>query len=168
MADATNYITESQLISNLQNSYIDEGQKKELEALIPSMTDEEKEHLLSLINQAAEEGKKVNDEYHKSVNELNEEARNKMSKASKEQSEKALKKMEEIDGQEVKLEVSTFDTEVADATVAANTNKKTQQQAKSKTAKKGHSLLKLFFILIFLSLLGGGAIFALQYLSSLE
>ena len=57
MPELTSVITETDLLERLRNSSIDKAQQKELEAMIPEMTQGDREELIKLIERANAESR---------------------------------------------------------------------------------------------------------------
>lgn len=161
MSDIAQTISDADLLKKLQESYIKEDQKKELEPLIPEMTNEEKEELISLINQSQAEGDKAQEEYQKGIGELNKEYKGKMDQVSKKFNETALKEMEKID-----TEGSKEDLKELDGTIASmqTQQKEVSNEIKKEIKKKSHAVRNLILILLFLILVAGGGLYTLSQL----
>jgi len=73
MTEIKTNITDSDLLTQLQSSYIKEEQKKELISLIPNMTGEERMQLVSLIERSNTDAHKIEDKYDDKMRDLNKE-----------------------------------------------------------------------------------------------
>ncbi|MCK5600411.1 hypothetical protein KAR91_00975 [Candidatus Pacearchaeota archaeon] len=165
MPDTNTNITNIELIKQLQNSYIDANQKKELEAVIPQMTDDEKQELVGLIEQSKEEYKKGESQYNNQLDELNKEYTEKMNHLVKESTEKAFKDAEASDQNETSEKIKTVEGEIS----SIQTQKKqAPNEVKKEVQKKSHVVRNLIFILLFLIILAGGALYALNKVSALN
>ncbi len=165
MSETNTNITDIELIKQLHKSYIDSNQKKELEAVIPQMTDEEKKELIGLIGQSKEEYEKGKVKYNNELGGLNKEYIEKMDHLVKEKTEEAFKEAEASDQSETSEELKTFEGEISSI-------KTEKQQApnkvKQEVKKKSHVVRNLIFILLFLIILAGGALYALNKVSALS
>ena len=158
MADTTFNITNTGLIELLKKSYISDGQKKELEPLIPEMTEAERKELLTLIEQSKAEGEKVEKEYQENVKILNKEYMGKMDKLTKEQTEQARGDLEKMDITNTNDELKKIEGEIAVTTTATPIS-----EGPSKTIKS-HALRNITLILLILLLLAGGTLYLLNSL----
>jgi hypothetical protein len=158
MAESALKITDAQLLTELQNSFIDPGQKKELTALIPEMTVAEKIELLGIIKRSHVEAEKAGLANKDGLRAINKEYKDKLNKLVKESSENALKDFEQADEKSTAGELKAIEGEIVglDATV----NPKAR-------VKKGHGFRNAVLAMFFLILLATGALYALHYLSNI-
>jgi len=162
MPDATQ-ITDTQLMDELQNSFIDPNQKKELATLIPQMTVDERGELLGIIKQSHLEAEKAGLANQDKLKALNEEYEKKLNKLVKESSESALKDFEQVAEKEEASELKIIEGEI----VALDPNTATQTSKSSSQNKKRHGLQTVFIILFILLLIAVGILYALNYLSNM-
>ena len=156
-------ITNVQLLVELQNSFIDPGQKKELAGLIPEMTVEERNELMTIIKQSHVEAEKAGLASQDKLRELNAKYEEKLNNLVKESTEFAYKDFEEAEEKEeevqlkaVEGELMTIDTSALHAPVKSK-----------KRAKKSHAFRNIFFILFILLILAGAALSSIYYLSNM-
>ena len=162
MAESVSNITNTELLNKLEKSSIDPNQKKELEAVIPEMTDQERQELIALINQSNEDTEKAEQVYQEKVGELNKEYEGKMNNLVKKSTEKAFKEYENTEKKEETEILNEVEGEIVNIPASPNPT------AKSATAtKKKHTLRNLFLLFLFLAILAGAALYGIQYLSNL-
>ena len=164
MAESALNITDDQLMDELQNSFIDTNQKKELATLIPHMTADERGELLGIIKQSHEEAEKAGLTNQDKLKQLNEEYEKKLNKLVKESNEDALKDFEETAGKTEAGELKAIECEI----VALDSNTLKQASKSDLRKKKSYGLRNVFIILFILSLIAGGVLYALNYLSNIQ
>jgi len=152
-------ITNADLKDQLEKSFIDPDQKKELEALIPQMTSQERQELVELISRSIEEEAKAAKENDVKLAELNKEYEGKINNLVKETTEAAYKEAEKTEAQKDADEINAVEGEIVNV---PDTIKPVQQ---TKTIKK-HTFRNLFILFMFLLVIAGGALYALQFLST--
>lgn len=154
--DTTN-ITDTELIQKLEESYIGEAQKKELEALIPEMDDTQKTKLINLIEQSKIEYEKAQKEYQKGLQAIS----NEYSETLKKEDKKFRTEFEQLGKEEDAAELKEVEAEIA----AVNPTETRKETKKTETTKKQkHTFRNLFIILIFLILIAIAAIYGLKNL----
>jgi hypothetical protein len=167
MAETKTTITDAELIEKIKTSHLEEIQKKELADLVSAMTTEERDELLSLIEESNNVDESAEKERLKKLAALNEEYEGKLKELTREESEYAREEFEKFDQKETASELKEVEAEIA-------TNAKTEAEMTSaKNARtelgkaKKHTLRKIFFFLIFLALLTVGILYGLEYLNTL-
>lgn len=163
MTENTTNITDTELLQKLKESYIDAEQKKELETLIPKMNGEERNALITIINEAKTEKDRVEPIYQEELGKLNEKYTNKLNHLVKEETKNAFKEAEETEEKEESEEMKNFETEI-DAVESTPTDKPAEAKGQEQAGKKKHGLRNLILILLLLALIAGSALLALSYL----
>ena len=144
-------MTNEQLITEVQNSLLDEGQKAELIKYIPEMNDEEKQDLITLI----EDAKKAGGNNDEAIASINREYMQKIDQVAKEEEKFARVEFEKFDDQQVANEMKTVEGEIIANAKSANV------VIPSAVEGSKHGLLKFLFFLLLLILLIAGAIYGL-------
>ncbi len=144
-------ITEAELLEKLKNSYIDDMQKKELESLLPEMTNEERIKLVQLIGKADEEFTKTQVEYKEGLEGFHKEL--------KETDEKFRKDFEAVGKKEETEDLKEFETEIQEMTGNSTNPKKTATPAHE--AHKHHTLRNTILTLLGIALIAGGILYTL-------
>lgn len=161
MENATQ-ITDVELLEKLKNSPLEDGQKTELEALMPQMTDTEKTEINALIDQANDEMAKADATYQENLKNLNQNYTEKLKKAEHEQSEKAAHEFEKLDKQETAEELKEFEGEIE--AMPTNAKKEKMAQKTKKPTTKNHAIRNIILIFITLILIATGVLYALTTL----
>ncbi len=161
-------ITDENLLERLKNSYIDESQKKDLIPLISDMTDDERNQLLKLIQDSEEAYIKVeNSEGGEGLDltELNEKFESEMNQLVQKSTKEAYAEYEKVEKKEAQDDMKEVETEISEMEAVSTRDQKGIDTSDRKPlAKKSHFFSRLFFILIILALLAGGALLAMKYL----
>ena len=168
MAETKTTITDAELIEKIKTSHLEEIQKKELADLVSAMTTEERDELLSLIEESNNVAPLSGGEKErlKKLAALNEEYEGKLKELTREESEYAREEFEKFDQKETAGELEEVEAEIASSA-------KTEAEMSAKNARtelgkaKKHTLRKIFFFLIFLALLTVGILYGLEYLNTL-
>lgn len=160
MPDAAINITNTNLIAQLKQSFIAEDQQKELEALIPTMNDTDRQELLALIEQSKVEDDKAEAEYQEGLGKLNEDHQKKMNDMVKDETSAAYKEFEKEDQASKATEEKELDVEIS----TVENSKKAGSSATQKNPKRKHGLFKLILFLLLLLALAGGAVYGLTFL----
>jgi thiol:disulfide interchange protein len=163
MAETQTNITDSQLLTELKNSLIDESQKKELIPLIPKMTAEERIQLMGLIEQSTEEIGKAQKKYDENMDNITKAYNKEVKRIDQEYTKKTTKKLEEIDSKKVTGELAQMETEILET---AKTKKELSARQKLGNAKK-HTLRNFMLTLILLAALVAGILYGINYLNTL-
>jgi hypothetical protein len=158
MAESTLKITDDQLLIELQNSFIDPGQKKELTTLIPEMTVAEKNELLGIINRSHVEAEKAGLANKDGLRAINKEYKDKLNKLVKESSENALKDFEQAEEKSTEGELKVIEGEIVGIDSAVKPVVVT---------KRSHILRNVVLVVFFLIIIVAGALYALNYLSNM-
>lgn len=141
-------ITDSDLLTRLKSSFIADGQKNELETLIPEMTNDERDQLIALIEQSNEEAVKDDPEYQQELQKLNAEYDKKLNTLVKEKSKEALQEAESMEDEEEVKELEDMEGEIANISEESRTQVTENLQP---NLKQSHVIRNL--VLIFLSLI---------------
>jgi hypothetical protein len=151
--DSTLQITNAELAEKLKASFIAPSQQEQLAPLIPKMTEAEKAELLKLIERSHKEKDKAEVAYQKNLENLGKEYKDTL----KTEDKGFRKELEGIERTETTENLKFIEAEVYSIGAPA---------AKNKGPKaKRHTFRNLVLVLIFLGLLAGGALYALNNLA---
>lgn len=154
MADTVLNITDSQLLIQLKASHIAPGQKTQLEALLPRMSDGEKAELLNLISRSHQEYDKATKTYGETIDHLGKEYKETL----KNEDNHFRKDLEGIEHAENAQSLKAIEAEV----VGIDLDKNLKTRARG---SKKHTFRNLVLILAFFGILAGGALYILNHLS---
>ena len=145
-------ITDSDLLTRLKNSFIADGQKNELETLIPEMTNDERGQLIALIEQSNEEAVKDDPEYQQELQKLNAEYDEKLNTLVKEKSKEALQEAESMEDEEEAKELDVMEGEIANISEESRTQVSEKLQP---NLKQSHVIRNLILIILALVVVAG-------------
>jgi len=166
MTEIKTNITDSDLLTQLQSSYIKEEQKKELISLIPNMTGEERMQLVSLIERSNTDAHKIEDKYDDKMRDLNKEYDSKLDNLNREQLDKTAKEIEKFDKEKSAGEFKEIEAEIETAAKPEAEISVDTPRTEIGKAKK-HTLRRIMFFFILLGLIAAGILYGLQYLNTL-
>lgn len=145
----------AELIRQLKASYIAPAQKTKLEGLVPSMNEEEKAELLTLINRSHVEYAKASKAYVETLDSMGKDYQ----RTLKREDGTFRRELEGIDQKEL---IPIIESLIAETqTVASGPS---QSSKLSAHGHRGHGLRNLIFILLILGLAAYGALYALNNL----
>lgn len=160
-----NKISDQNLIEELKNSFIEDSQKEQLMPLVSDMTEEDRADLLRLINESkvaygqAQEGEVPDEELAK----LNEDFENQLNQLVQNTTREAYAEYEKLEEKEGESELKNVEAEMSEIeAVSVKDQQGIDKSDRRQLAKKSHFLMKLFFILIILFVLAGGAIWLMN------
>lgn len=155
MANTTVTPSNAELIRQLRASYIAPEQKNQLEALVPSMNEDEKAELLNLINRSHEEYKKASKAYVETLDNLGKDYQ----RTLKREDGTFRRELEGIDQKELIPIIEALIAETQTVPMGP-----AQSSKRSANSHRGHGLRNLILILLILGLAAYGVLYALNNL----
>ena len=153
-------ITDEDLISKIQTSYLEDQQKKDLTGLVGDMTQGERGDLIAMID-------KTNDEIADSDKKYAEDVKNLV----REETTNARKEYEKLDNTENEKEMEMLDEELDGTVVDNNQNLNTEMDPRlredDKNKPKKHTIFKFILILFAFGGIISGVIWGINYLNNI-
>lgn len=150
-------ITDEDLISKIQTSYLEDQQKEDLTGLVGDMTQRERGDLVAMIDKASDEVAESDRKYAEDVKNL-----------VREETTNARKEFEAMDDAESEKEMGMLDEELNETVVSKENNSVDPRiREDDKRKPKKHTLFKLILILIVIGGIVSGAIWGINYLNNI-
>ncbi|MBU0577926.1 hypothetical protein KJ742_07405 [Patescibacteria group bacterium] len=159
----TKKITDEELLDQIRKSHLEEEQKKDLGDLVDKMTEEERNELLSIID----ESNKVAEEHEgedEKLAELNKEYMEKLNALSHKESKYVREEFEKFDKKESVGEMKEVEKEMSQAATEGQHTAAQQDRVKEGMRQK-HTIRNLFLLVTFLILIAAGVLYGLYYLN---
>ncbi|MFH1012702.1 MAG: hypothetical protein V1760_03050 [Candidatus Peregrinibacteria bacterium] len=164
MLHKTLQITDQDLLRKIKTSVLADDQKRELEALLPEMTEGEQRELSALIDKSVQDMIKADPELQKKIVALNEEYDQKLQELVHEQNRTVRQEFEKLEKDSEAGAVKDLEGEMEHADGVSRVALTATNSGEGLPRKHKHGFIKLLVILLALLALTGGVLFALQSL----